>query len=713
VVLEAAPTPASIEARSDEGRSQLCLISARTPEALRAQISRLTDWIDAHPEASLADVCQTLNAGRSHFGFRLALITGSLAELRHKLTTAEPPALSVYDANVSDVAPDFVLPGRGQLAADSTEERSAMLENLARLYEAGAEIDWRNFHSDGRRGVVALPSYPFEHEECRASRQAAAAQEPVWPLVEAAARLQAMQCPLDLDWASYPTRWAVLDRYTTRAMTATLRALGVFGVAGERHTAESLALKGGVIPAHLRLLARWLDRLADAGFLRRVPAGDFECVAALSGDVARPFEPEERDLFAKEWGLLEYVESSGIQAAAILRGDASAIEPLFAGGSFARAESIYEHSPLARYCNGIVRAAVQTFAQMHRGALRVLEIGAGTGATTASVLPALPAERAIYTYTDVSEAFLTNARKRFGAAYPMEFAILDLDRPPVEQGFAKHDYDIVLATNAVHATVNCDRSLAHIRSLLRPGGLVVLSELTQVRSWFDISSGFIEGWRKGDDKRRGDGPLLGKAGWIEALTDAGFPHIAALPEDGEFAGIVGQHVFVAGLPGGNVTPPVFVRADHAGAAPPATAEAACADTGEVFAAKLRTASATQRRTLLIEFLSAMLSRILQLDPSRLDRRQRLVDLGIDSLLALEFRDLLAQELKTEGRLSATLVFDYPTIEALAAHLETNFANEDREAAKHDELNAAAGSLEKLSEEEAGLLLASSLKALYK
>jgi hypothetical protein len=94
----------------------------------------------------------------------------------------------------------------------------------------------------------------------------------------------------------------------------------------------------------------------------------------------------------------------------------------------------------------------------------------------------------------------------------------------------------------------------------------------------------------------------------------------------------------------------------------------------------------------------------------------LVDLGIDSLLALEFRDLLSRELKTEGRLAATLVFDYPTIEAMAGHLEStlapDFTKDQSETPKRDELDAAAESLAALSEKEAETLLASSLKALY-
>ena len=49
-----------------------------------------------------------------------------------------------------------------------------------------------------------------------------------------------------------------------------------------------------------------------------------------------------------------------------------------------------------------------------------------------------------------------------------------------------------------------------------------------------------------------------------------------------------------------------------------------------------------------------------------------MELGFDSLLALEFRDRLRSALGTTRALSATLVFDYPTVDALAGYLNTEF-----------------------------------------
>jgi hypothetical protein len=84
--------------------------------------------------------------------------------------------------------------------------------------------------------------------------------------------------------------------------------------------------------------------------------------------------------------------------------------------------------------------------------LRVLEIGAGTGGTTATVLPILRSaygERMYgsYTYTDISAGFFPAAKERFKEYAAVEFAILDVTKDPVEQGFEPESFDLVFASN--------------------------------------------------------------------------------------------------------------------------------------------------------------------------------------------------------------------------------------------------------------------------
>lgn len=98
-------------------------------------------------------------------------------------------------------------------------------------------------------------------------------------------------------------------------------------------------------------------------------------------------------------------------------------------------------------------AYLRTLAHQQKGTLRVLEIGAGTGGFTQTILSGLTDEQGKelyenYTYTDISSGFFKAAQDRFARYKGMEYRVLDVTRPPREQGFTEEEqYDIVVAAN--------------------------------------------------------------------------------------------------------------------------------------------------------------------------------------------------------------------------------------------------------------------------
>jgi SAM-dependent methyltransferase len=110
--------------------------------------------------------------------------------------------------------------------------------------------------------------------------------------------------------------------------------------------------------------------------------------------------------------------------------------------------------------------------------LKVLEIGAGTGATTATVLSALRSGDEYmysrYTYTDISAGFFVLAKERFKHVPNIDYTVLDISKDAVEQGFEAGTYDLIVATNVLHATPVIRETLQNARRLLRPGGRLFL-----------------------------------------------------------------------------------------------------------------------------------------------------------------------------------------------------------------------------------------------
>jgi hypothetical protein len=288
------------------------------------------------------------------------------------------------------------------------------------------------------------------------------------------------------------------------------------------------------------------------------------------------------------------------------------------------------------------------------------------------LLPLLPNDRTRYRFSDVSELFLDQARARF-AGYPfVDYGLFNLDAALEEQGYTSEGYDLIVSANAVHACVDLRKALERLRALLAPGGVLVLIESTRHHAWFDMTTGLIEGWQHFEDDLRDDNPLIEASSWVEALRAAGFEAANAFPEAGASAEILGQHVVVARVAG---DAPGTARAESAHGAESAARAAldasAPAESSPAVEFRRQVAGALpdERAELLRDFVRRHVMQVLKRpadDPP--GRSERFQDIGFDSLMAVQLRNQLTRGLGLDKALPATLMFDYPTIDALASRL---------------------------------------------
>jgi NADPH:quinone reductase-like Zn-dependent oxidoreductase/SAM-dependent methyltransferase/NAD(P)-dependent dehydrogenase (short-subunit alcohol dehydrogenase family)/aryl carrier-like protein len=293
---------------------------------------------------------------------------------------------------------------------------------------------------------------------------------------------------------------------------------------GGLFTEDALAERVGIVAGHRRLVRRYLAMLEQDGVLAR--AGDAWEVRRIpdSGRVQEKW----RELLLHQpsfYAELCLVGRCGSRLAEVLRGEVNAVQLIFPDGSMTTAEHLYQDSPSARFANAVAQHAIRNAVEsMPAGrTLRVLEIGAGTGGLTSHVLPWLPAGRTEYVFTDLSNHFFNKAQEKL-RDYPfVRYQKLDIEKDPREQEFAEHSFDLVIASQVLHATTDLRQSLGHVRQLLASEGLLVLLEAVQSARWFDLVFGLTEGWwRCSDTDLRPDYPLLGWAGWKALLAEVGF-----------------------------------------------------------------------------------------------------------------------------------------------------------------------------------------------
>jgi SAM-dependent methyltransferase len=220
------------------------------------------------------------------------------------------------------------------------------------------------------------------------------------------------------------------------------------------------------------------------------------------------------------------------QAPAVMRGESDPLEVLFGAEAASWTERLYRESPLARFYNDLVAGTARELAGrlVQQRPVHVLEIGAGTGGTTAHVLPMLPASRMEYVFTDVSKLFVAQAAHKFRQYSFVHYRDLDVEQEPAAQGFADGQFDLVLAANVLHATRDLRRSLRTARRLLAPGGVLILLEGTGPRRLLDLIFGLTEGWwRFADLELRPQYPLLSPSAWVRLLAEEGFVESAVFP----------------------------------------------------------------------------------------------------------------------------------------------------------------------------------------
>ena len=184
------------------------------------------------------------------------------------------------------------------------------------------------------------------------------------------------------------------------------------------------------------------------------------------------------------------------------------------------------------------------------------------------------------------------------------------------------------------------------RSLLAPGGVLVLVESTDHFAFFDITTGLIEGWQHFADDLRGDNPLLAPEAWTRSA--AGAP-----------ASTMRKRVAAAGRADRSARPARDRRARVPGESPSssrrgrrrrvrrrrAPSSVAHAERrparDERASARSSSALPSTRLLLMADLVRGEVIRILRLDPaSPPTRRDRLMDLGMDSLMAVQLRNAL-------------------------------------------------------------------------
>ncbi|MFJ8229748.1 SDR family NAD(P)-dependent oxidoreductase [Streptomyces sp. NPDC094448] len=483
---------------------------------------------------------------------------------------------------------------------------------------------------------------------------------------------------------------AVDEDLLSRLLLVQLDAVGLLG------PAPTAADGPGSAPRLRGVLRRWLDeslrRLHERGLLSGDPRWPVPGRPVNAAETWAEWEERgagwRRDPGLRAQAVLLDVTLRALPA--ILRGDIPATDVMFPRSSMELVEGVYRDNPVSDCFNAVLAdAAAGVVAEILRAdpaaRVRVLEIGAGTGGGSVKVFERLQpfaAQVETYTYTDLSKSFLMHAERTYGTGRPyLDYRVFNVEQPIAGQGVVPGSYDLVLATNVLHATRDIRRTLRNAKAALKQHGVLIANELSSHSPFTHLTFGLLDGWwlYEDDELRMPGCPGLTPESWEEVLDDEGFATVA-FPAAGlhglghqvivaDSDGVVRQETGDPGdggksaaAPGGGtartpVPAPVGDRPAPSGTGPGGPAD-------DVLEQHVK------------ETIYAQLKASLKVDRSQIGPDDAFMDYGIDSIVGVQLIQEINHGIGTD--LATTDLFDHGSVNQLTRHIVE--AHRDRVAA---------------------------------
>lgn len=225
--------------------------------------------------------------------------------------------------------------------------------------------------------------------------------------------------------------------------------------------------KTAVLP-HLSTFSQWISDFVTSEACR-------EASASLK-DEDRETTLEQSRESGIEGQMLDRI---GRNLPAILKNEINPLELLVSDNLL---ETFYREGPFKPlYLQMIQYFRVLSNKNPH---MNILEIGAGTGSATLPLFQAIGDDArdliGNYCYTDISSGFFETAKDRLEQwKHVIEYKTLDISRDPLHQGFQPQQFDVVVASNVLHATRSMKETMTNVRKLLKPGGKLLLVEVNR------------------------------------------------------------------------------------------------------------------------------------------------------------------------------------------------------------------------------------------
>ncbi|NKB24234.1 MAG: SDR family NAD(P)-dependent oxidoreductase [Kiritimatiellae bacterium] len=674
-------------------------MSAKNEDRLRAYAQHLIDYV--HPSAldprpwtpCLQDMAYTLQVGREAMEERLGMIVTSVDELIEKLKTFlenKHEGDGIFRGQVKrnkDTLAVFTADEELQEAVEKWIQRKKF-SKLLDLWVKGLAFDWNRLYEKNHRAhIISLPTYPFakkrygrafgsKHRLAPPSVDQAMEEVPVKELKETYPEtipscignvkkhsLEAV--PVEVKKSEKDLKNGQLEHeLLIKLLWASLASLGLFKETHFKFSdfktkTKPLNLDERWFEESLRILIKEGYIQEDDGNTYRVkgPSVDLQLLWNQWGEAKLVWMQN-----TSEESQITLVEATVRALPDILSGKKHATDVMFPNSSMDLVEGVYKGNLLADYFNDVLGNALVAYvqerlAQDPSARIRLLEIGAGTGGTTAGILLKLrPFQQHIevYCYTDLSKAFLMHAEENYAPENSyITTQIFDVEKAICEQNIRANYYDLVIATNVLHATKKIRKTVRNAKALLRNKGLILLNEVSDKALYGHLTFALLEGWWLYEDveTRVPGSPALYPQMWKQVLEEEGFRSVYFPAEKThEFGQQTGSTK--------NKHPQPHINEEDLNADD----------------AKRNTENNDVTQQASYDYVKATiiekLAMLLKMETAEIDVEDSFSSYGVDSILGVKFVETISQTLKVE--MQTIILFDYNSVNELTKYILSSF-----------------------------------------
>lgn len=403
---------------------------------------------------------------------------------------------------------------------------------IGKLFLAGVPFNWHEFYKPYNFKKIDTGKYPFQRIKTWFNdRQIKDPSHELYTSINENINSQKSNI------SNFDTCHQMVDEYSIYLLWDTYKHLFDLPI-----SEPQLSIRLEVQDKYIRLYKTLLELLLNAGFIEKKSDGYFSITEKGNSSetihqINKLQETKNQiiEKFADSRYMFELLHSCVRSLNKVLSGKIKSVEAMFPGGDVSMVENVYKKNEILRIYSQLVASCIKKIVDLKlqekpNDKIRILEIGAGTGGTSAFVFEEIDsyASQLHYCYTDISGGFLQHGKTAYGKTRPyVEFKLLDVEKEIASQNIDLGSYDLVFASNVIHATKRIDATIKKAQSLLKKSGVLLLNETTKVLNFTTLTFGLADGWWlfEDDQVRLPYSPLLSSKQWSQIFKENQFGEV--------------------------------------------------------------------------------------------------------------------------------------------------------------------------------------------